>query len=182
MRPFRQFAVFVGLTIGLLSAAALGAGTILVATAGPAAAASPGNATAAASPSTATAGSKVSFAVSCATTSASSATLFGTTLGLPALIPMGSSAASGKFMITVTLPSGIRPGTYTPAIDCSDGSSTTARLTVVSVAPKGGAQTGDGTTSTQTNGGLSVVGLALIGAGAVAGGYALRRRGRARRR
>ena len=95
---------------------------------------------------------------------------------------MGQGATSGDFTITVTLPRSIQPGTYTPSMDCSDGSSTTARLTVTSVAPKGGAQTGDGTSSTQTNGGLSAVGLGLIGAGAVAGGFALRRRGPAGRR
>ena len=89
---------------------------------------------------------------------------------------MGQGAASGDFTITVTLPGGIQPGTYTPAIDCSDGSSTTAHLTVTTVARSGGAQTGDGTTSTRTSGGLSAVGLALIGAGAVGGGFALRRR------
>ncbi len=185
MRPFRHFAVFVGLSAGLLSSAALGVGVIVSATAGPAAAATvnpPGNATGAASPSTATPGSQVSFAVSCASAGASSATFFGTTLGLPARIPMGQGAASGDFTITVTLPSGIQPGTYTPSIDCSDGSSTFAHLTVTTVAPKGGAQTGDGTTSTRTSGGLSAVGLALIGAGAVGGGFALRRRGPSRRR
>ena len=40
----------------------------------------------------------------------------------------------------------------------------------------GGAETGDGTTSTTTNTGLAVGGLVLIGVGAVAGGIALRRR------
>jgi len=184
MRPLRQFAVFVGLTAGMLGPAALGASAIVSVTASPAAAATanpPGNATGAASPSTVTPGSQVSFAVSCASASASSAILFGTTLGLPDRIPMGQGAASGDFTITVTLPSGIQPGSYTPAMDCSDGSSTTAHLTVTSVAPKGGAQTGDGTTSTQTSGGLSAVGLGLIGVGAIAGGFALRRRGPAGR-
>ncbi len=185
MRPFRQFAVFVGLTGGLLSSAALGVIAVASVAASPAAAATlnpPGNATGAASPTTATPGSQVSFAVSCASASASSAIFFGTTLGLPARIPMGQGAASGDFTITVTLPSGIQPGGYNPSMDCSDGSSTTAHLTVTTVAPKGGAQTGDGTTSTQSNGSLSAVGLGLIGAGAVAGGFALRRRGPASRR
>ena len=195
MRPLKQFAVFAGLCVGMLSSAALGAGAIVSvalgagaivsATASPAAAATaspPGNAKGAASPSTATPGSQVSFAVSCASSGASSATFFGTTLGLPARIPMGQGAVSGDFTITVTLPSSIQPGTYTPAMDCSDGSSTTAHLTVTSVAPKGSAQTGDGTTSTQASGGLSAIGLGLIGVGALAGGFALRRRGPTGRR
>ena len=52
----------------------------------------------------------------------------------------------------------------------------TATLHVVSF-PSGGAATGDGTTSTTPRSGLAVAGMALIGAGAVAGGFALRRRG-----
>jgi hypothetical protein len=171
-----------GLTLtgtGLLGAAVLA--TTGLATAGPASAAaittasSPG-ASATADPSTATPGSAVTFQVFCTSLTASSATFFGTTLGLPSQIPMDKESGGGVFSITVTPPASIQPGIYHPDIDCSDGSSASARLKVTPFPSQGGAATGDGSTSTQSNSGLAVAGLALIGVGAVAGGIAMRRR------
>ena len=72
---------------------------------------------------------------------------------------MENGAASGDFVVTVTLPSSIVPGTFHPQIDCSDGTSTSVTLRVTQMPSGGGAQTGDGTTSTTTNTGLAVGGL-----------------------
>jgi hypothetical protein len=174
MRLIGRFAVACALSVGLACSAMTGVLSI-----GPAAVAAvslPGSATAFANPSTATAGTSITFQVTCASLEDRSATLFGTVLGLPERIPMDHESGGGVFSITVTLPSGIQPGTYRPAIDCSDGSSANARLVVTTMPAKGGAQTGDGTTSTETNNGLAVGGLAMIGAGAVLGGIEMRRR------
>jgi hypothetical protein len=127
-------------------------------------------------PSQATPGARVTFTVNCERQMSAGATLFGTTLGLPEQIPM-SQDSNGNFSISVDLPSDIQPGTYHPSIDCSGGSSTTVTLLVTAFPSGGGAATGDGTTSTTSNGTLAAAGLALIGAGAIAGGFALRRRG-----
>ena len=176
MRLFRRLAAWVGLSVALAAAAAL------VITAGGLAATAavglPGSATATAEPSTAPAGSTVTFQITCASLAPSSATLSGTLLGLPEQIPMSKQGSdTGVFAVTVTLPRDIQPGTYHPDIDCSDGSSASATLHVTALPAAGGVATGDGTTSTQTNNGLANVGLVLIGAGAVLGGIAMRRRG-----
>jgi hypothetical protein len=138
-----------------------------------------GGSTAFATPSSATPGTAVTFTAECspaANAGGASAILFGTTLGLPQQIPMNAETSGGfTFRITVNLPSSIRPGTYHPDIDCPGGTSATAALRVVSF-PHGGAATGDGTTSTTPDNGLALGGLALIGAGVLAGGLALRRR------
>jgi hypothetical protein len=128
-------------------------------------------------PSTATPGARVKFSVSCASLTAGGATLFGSTLGLPNRIPMTHQDSNSDFTISVDLPSGIVAGSYRPDIDCSDGSSASAALQVTAFPGGGGAATGDGTTSTTSDGALVLAGLALIGAGALAGGFALRRRG-----
>jgi hypothetical protein len=184
MRPMRRFAGSGRLIANLAASAALSLGAVaatvtgLALAAGPAQAATssqPGSAVAFATPSAVTAGTAVTFQVTCGSLQATSATLSGTTLGLPEQIPMNKGAGGGVFSVTVTLPSSIRPGTFNPAIDCSDGSSTTARVRVTAM-PSGGAATGDGTTSTATDTGLSAAGLVLIAVGAVAGGIALRRR------
>jgi hypothetical protein len=183
MRGARRPAAWGRLTGNLVGSAALGLGVIAAVSgsalvAGPALAATtgePGAAVASASPSTLTAGTAVAFRVTCGSLQATSATLFGTTLGLPQQIPMTKGSGGDVFSVTVTLPSTIQPGTYNPDIDCSDGSSAVATLHVTAM-PSGGAQTGDGTTSTTTDTGLSAGGLALIAVGAVAGGIALRRR------
>lgn len=136
-----------------------------------------GGAHAFAMPSTATPGARVTFAVACASLTAGGATLFGSTLGLPERIPMTHQNANSDYTISVDLPSDIAAGSYRPDIDCSDGSSATAALQVTAFPSGGGAATGDGTTSTTSHGTLALAGLALIGAGALAGGFALRRRG-----
>ncbi len=178
MRLIRQFATLAGLSVVLLSSGATGTVALESATAGQAqaAVANPPGATGSVNPSTATPGTQVTFQVFCSSLNAASATLFGTTLGLPEQIPMNKGSVGGVFNITVTLPSSIQPGKYTPDMDCSDGSSATVTLMVTALPSPGGAQTGDGTTSTQTNTGLAAAGLALISVGAVAGGIALRRR------
>jgi hypothetical protein len=106
---------------------------------------------------------------------ASSATLDGTSLGLPAQIPMQASGQSNMFDVTVVLPTSLAPGTYDPGIDCSNGVTAAGALTVNAV-PGQPPQTGDGTTSTATNATLTDVGLALAGAGSLAGGLVLRKR------
>jgi hypothetical protein len=81
-------------------------------------------------PSVAKPGESVTFAITCDTTTASSAALFGTTLGLNQQIPMDPTTHSGEFVVTVSLPTSISPGNYSPSIDCSDGTARTASLTV----------------------------------------------------
>ncbi len=178
MRLIRQFAILAGLSVALLSSGATGTVALESASVSQAQAAvvsAPG-ATGSVNPATATSGTQVTFQVLCSSLNASSATLFGTTLGLPEQIPMNKGSVGGVFNITVTLPDSIQPGKYTPDMDCSDGSSATTTLTVTALPSPGGAQTGDGTTSTQTNTGLAAAGLALISVGAVAGGIAMRRK------
>jgi hypothetical protein len=178
MRLIRQFAIFSGLSVALLSSGATGTIALESATYGRAQAAvtNPPGATGSVNPSTATPGTQVTFQMFCSSLNASSATLFGATLGLPEQIPMNKGSVGGVFNITVTLPGSIQPGKYTPDMDCSDGSSATATLMVTALPSPGGAQTGDGTTSTRTNTGLAAVGLALISVGAITGGIAMRRK------
>ena len=118
-------------------------------------------------PSTAIPRSRVTFAVYCTNPAATSATLHGRPLGLTRHIPMRPNTAAGDFTASVILPGSIRPGTYHPRIECSDGTSATARLLVPAFAPAGGMPGGAW---------LRVGGLILIGA--VAAGIALRRRKR----
>ena len=133
-----------------------------------------------ATPATATPGARVTFTVNCdqgLNAGAADAILIGTTLGLPSRIPMNAINGSlFNFSITVTLPSTIRPSAYDPEIECPGGVAPANAALLVTAVPHGGAATGDGTTSTSTNGGLALGGLALIGVGALAGGFALRRR------
>jgi hypothetical protein len=183
MRLIRHFATSAGLGVLLVSSAVLGTGALVSAGAGTAEAAAsnpPGGATGSVDPSSATPGSSVTFQVFCASLNTASATLFGTSLGLPEQIPMDKESVAGTFSATVTLPNSIRPGSYNPDMDCSDGSSATTTLTVTALPRPGGAQTGDGTTSTETNSGVAAGGLALAGLGALTGGVAMVRRRRAR--
>jgi hypothetical protein len=133
-----------------------------------------------ATPAAVTPGARVTFTVNCdqgLNAGAADAILVGTTLGLPSRIPMNAINGSlFNFSISVTLPSTIRPGGYDPEIECPGGVSPANAELLVTAVPHGGAATGDGTTSTTSNGGLALGGLALIGVGAVAGGFALRRR------
>jgi hypothetical protein len=114
---------------------------------------------------------------------AKSATFFGTTLGLPARIPMmASKTEGGVFSVSVKLPAGIMAGTYSPSVDCDNGMSGTAMITVRSavkpavVVPSGAPVTGDGITSTAVGGSLTAVGLGVLGVSSILGAFALRRR------
>jgi hypothetical protein len=120
-------------------------------------------------------GTSTTFAITCGA-SATSATLSGTTIGLSEHIPMQASTHQGEFVATVTLPTTITPGSYSPSIDCDNGVSGIAHFTVNPV-PGQGAKTGDGTTSTATDSTLTAVGLGVAGLGAaLVGLLALRRR------
>jgi hypothetical protein len=171
MRLLRYAAVAALLAIPVLVAAA-------PATYAASSASRSGGSTAFATPSTAAPGSRVTFTADCSPAAGTgSATLFGAPLGLPDRIPMTADASNSfDFNISVDLPRDIAPGTYRVSIDCPGATSATATLHVTTF-PSGGAATGDGTTSTTSNGTLAVAGLALIGVGAVAGGFALRRHG-----
>jgi hypothetical protein len=136
------------------------------------------------SPSVSAPGTSVSFSVFCGA-KATSATLFGTTLGLSEQIPMSkeTQAEAGEFTTTVKIPASTLAGSYSPSIDCSNGVSGTATLTVrtavvkpVVVVPIGAPVTGDGITSTATGGPLTAVGLGLLGASSIAGAFIVRRR------
>jgi hypothetical protein len=111
-----------------------------------------------------------------------SATLFGVTLGLSEHIPMSASTHKGVFETTIKLPGGILPGTYSPSVDCSNGWSGTAKITVATVkpavvVPSGAPVTGDGITSTAMGGPLTAVGVGILGLSGVLGAvYANRRR------
>jgi hypothetical protein len=142
------------------------------------------------SPSTATPGTSVTFAITCGTSS-TSATLFGTTLGLREQIPMDPATQAGEWVVTVDLPANISPGDYSPSIDCDNNVSGTANLTVnpapspttATPEPTGAPLTGDGTTSSATGGPFTPAGIALLAAGGLAAGaVAIRRRRRARSR
>ena len=128
-------------------------------------------------PNPTTPGTSATFGIVCQ--GATSATLFGTALSLPEQIPM-QNIGQGRFAATVRLPADLNPGSYHPDIDCSNGQSATVSLTVNAV-PGEAPQTGDGTTSTTTNGTLSDVGFGVMGLGAAAGAYLLARRRLGRR-
>jgi hypothetical protein len=137
---------------------------------------SPGGALASAVPATAIPAGRVTFAVSCASPSATTATLSGQGLGLARRIAMRPRPTAGNFAVTVVLPSGIQPGTYHPGIACSDGASTTARLLVPAFTLTESALGGNGVASSPLSTGLAIGGLVLLGAAAVAGWIVLRRR------
>lgn len=165
----------------------LAGATALAVSAGPAFAANP---VIDVTPSTATPGTSVTFAITCGTGS-TSATLSGTTLGLPERIPMNTATVAGEWVVAVDLPADISPGDYSPSLDCDNGVSGTASLTVnpapspttPTPAPTGAPLTGDGTTSSATGGPFTPAGIALLAAGGLAAGaVAIRRRHRARSR
>jgi len=129
-------------------------------------------------PNPSTPGTSTTFTIDCSTgadTPCTSATLDGSSLGLPAQIPMQPGSQTDMFVATVVLPTSLAPGTYSPQITCSNGISETATLTVNAV-PGPAPETGDGTTSTATNTALTNVGLGLLGAGALVGCLMLGRR------
>jgi hypothetical protein len=129
-------------------------------------------------------GTSTTFAASCDSQSsggpANSATLSGSSLGLAAQISMQQGTGSNQFVVTVNLPQTIAPGSYSPDINCSNGVTETADFEVNAV-PGQAPETGDGATSTATDGRLTVAGLGLLGIAAVAGGLVLRRRRPGRR-
>ncbi|MGH3246789.1 MAG: hypothetical protein ACRDOI_11335 [Trebonia sp.] len=131
-------------------------------------------------PTVAAPGTAVTFAITCGS-GATSATLFGTTLGLAEHIPMGPSTHTGEFAVTVDLPASIGPGYYSPSIDCDNGVNGLAALTVnLSPPPSGAPVTGDGATSSAMGGPFTAAGLGLLAAGGLAVGTgAIRKRRRA---
>lgn len=124
-------------------------------------------------------GTSTTFAVNCSSLTgggkSTSATLTGTALGLSEHIPMQASTHANEFVATVTLPATIRAGGYQPDIDCSNGVTASAALTVKAV-PGAAPATGDGTTATAPDDRLTAIGLALAGLGAVSGALLLTRR------
>lgn len=160
--------------ISLAAGTALALGTVPAAGTVPAlatVASAPRSTLASVVPSTAIPPSRVTFAVYCASERATSARLLGRSLGLTEHIKMRPNPAAGDFTVSVMLPGSIRPATYHPSIECSDGTSTTARLLVPALGAAGGTSDGPGTW-------LAAGGLALVGLGVLTGGFALRRRKR----
>jgi hypothetical protein len=162
----------------LVRCAAVAAGLIVIALASQAPAALASNPTVNIFPNPSAPGTSTTFTVDCDSSAgpASSATLDGTSLGLPSQVPMQANGGqTNMFEVTVVLPTSIAPGTYDPGINCSNGVTAAGALTVNAV-PGQAPSTGDGTTSTATNAALTDVGLGLVGAGSLAGGLVLRRR------
>jgi hypothetical protein len=163
----------------LARCAAATAGLVVAVLAGSAPAALASNPAVNIFPNPSAPGTSTTFTVNCANqmspSPATSATLVGTSLGLPAQIPMQASSQQNVFVTTVVLPTTLAPGTYNPDINCSNGPTASATLTVNAV-PGPAPATGDGTTSTATNGTLTDIGLGLLGAGALAGGLLIRKR------
>jgi hypothetical protein len=124
-------------------------------------------------------GTSTTFTVDCSSLTAAgeatSATLIGTSLELSEHVPMQASTHAGEFVTTVTLPAIIKAGTYQPDIDCSNGVTASAELTVTAV-PAVAPATGDGTTATATDGRLTMIGLALLGLGTLSGAALVTRR------
>jgi hypothetical protein len=139
-------------------------------------------------PSVAVPGQSVAFGISCVKSdgkdAATSATFFGTTLGLAEHMPMDESTHKGVFVTVVKLPAWIKAGAYSPSMDCDNGMSGTATLWVRAagpvkpavVVPSGAPVTGDGITSTAVGGPLTVAGVAVLGVSSILGAFALRRR------
>ena len=70
------------------------------------------------SPAVAAPGNNVNVVVVCGA-GATSATFYGTALGLPQM-PMAQSTSPGQFSALVPLPANIPPGTYSPSITCNN--------------------------------------------------------------
>lgn len=124
-------------------------------------------------------GTATTFVVTCnsltAGGNATAATLAGTPLGLPDQIPMQQASQPNQFVVTVTMPQSIGPGSFSPTINCNNGVTQTVTMEVSAV-PGSAPATGDGSTSTVTDGKLTVAGLGLLGIAAVVGGLVMRRR------
>jgi hypothetical protein len=161
-----------------LAAAAAGLVLGLLAVAPPALAGTPTSPAVTISPNPSAPGTATTFDAFCGI-NATSAIFVGTSLGLAEHIPMQSTGTnSGEFVITVTLPSTIVPGIYNPDVDCGNGASGPATFRVNAL-PAQAPETGDGATSTATNGTMTAVGLGLAAAGAAAAVLVLARRRRA---
>jgi hypothetical protein len=175
MRAVLRAAATAGLTMASLAVPALAVPALVLPAQPVLASSSPVDIT----PSPSAPGTSTTFAVNCSSLSAggkaTSATLIGTTLGLGEHVPMQASTHVNEFVATVVLPADIKPGTYQPDIDCSNGVTASAALTVKAV-PAVAPATGDGTTATATDDRLTVIGLALLGLGAVSGVLLLTRR------
>ncbi len=163
----------------LLRCAAVVAGLVVVVLATSTPAALAGNPTVNIFPNPSAPGTSTTFTVDCSSgltpSPATSATLDGSSLGLPPEIPMQQGSQTDEFQTTVVLPTSLAPGTYNPQITCSNGFGASGVLTVNAV-PSPAPQTGDGTTSTATDTTLTDIGLGLLGAAALAGGLLLARR------
>jgi len=137
------------------------------------------NPDATATPNPTAPGTATTFMVSCTSLTAggtaTAATLVGTPLGLPDQIHMQQGSQPNQFVVTVTMPQGIGPGSFSVTINCNNGVTQTVDLEVNAV-PGQAPATGDGSTSTVTDGKLTVAGLGLLGIAALAGGLVLRRR------
>ena len=176
------------LAAAVLAAAMLLPGTVLLpATAARASGPGPAATTASVRPTPAVPGGLARFTVSCASLGTAAATLLGRPLGLTVLVPMNAAATEGDFVLTVRLPSRVRPGSYRPRIECSDGTSATVALRVESVqaaaaarAAAASASAAAATPGSPVSAGLAAGGIALMAVGALAGGYALAVRRRVR--
>jgi len=152
----------------LFAGAAVGTAGLVIALPGVAMAG--GGASGSAEPSTVNTGDDVNFFIQCEGSS-STASLTGTSLGLPSNIAM-DEITDTEFDLDLTMPKSASRGSHKVSMQCEDGSFTT--VTVV-ITPHGGADTGDGAMS----GGASSVAIALGGllvVGAGAGGFLLHRR------
>jgi hypothetical protein len=125
-------------------------------------------------PNPSTPGTPAIFSIVCGS-SATSATLFGATLGLRDEILMQPVTGPGEFAVTATVPATTSPGLYIVAIRCSNGFSANATLTVGSE-PVHAPQTGDGTTSTATDTAAMAAGAGILGLAALLGGALLYKR------
>jgi hypothetical protein len=119
-------------------------------------------------------GTPTIFSIVCGS-SATSAALFGATLGLPDELQMQPVTRAGEFALTTTVPATTSPGLYIVAIRCSNGFSANAALTVGS-GPRGAPEAGDGTTSIAAHTGAIAAGSGVLGVAALLGGVLLRLR------
>jgi hypothetical protein len=152
----------------LLAAAVLATAGLVVALPGIATAG--GGASGSVEPKVVQRGDDANFFVKCESSS-TSASLTGTSLGLPSNIEM-DKLTSREFDLDITVPFGASRGAHHISMQCSDGSFVSVTLVV---SPHGGANTGDGATS----GGASTVALAtgsLLITGAAIGFVLLMRR------
>jgi hypothetical protein len=180
MRLVRYVAATAGLSVAALASTAPAAlASTLASTGGVGQSVPSDNPNVSVTPNPTAPGTSTTFVVSCnsvtAGGNATQATLTGTSLGLPAQIPMQQGSQPDQFVVTVDIPQDLGPGSFSPDINCNNGVTQTVNVEVNAV-PGQAPATGDGTTATATDGRLTVGGLGLLGIAAVAGGLVLRRR------